>query len=33
MIADRVNEIFNRFSTNGTVKVQYRTVAIIGRPT
>lgn len=32
VIADRVNEIFNRFAINGTVKVQYQTIAIIGRP-
>jgi SAM-dependent methyltransferase len=32
-IADRVSEIFGRFATNGTVRVQYRTVALIGRPT
>ena len=31
LVADRVNGLFNRFATGGTVKVQYRTVAIIGR--
>jgi len=33
VIADRVSEIFSRFENNETVKVQYWTVAIIGRPT
>jgi SAM-dependent methyltransferase len=33
LVADRASEIFSRFATNETVKVQYRSVAIIGRPT
>ena len=32
-VANRVSEIFNFFATGETVKVQYRTVAFIGRPT
>lgn len=33
VIADRVRKIFSHFADNETVKVRYRTVAIIGRPT
>jgi ubiquinone/menaquinone biosynthesis C-methylase UbiE len=32
-VAGRVREVFSRFAADGSVKVGYRTVAIVGRPT
>lgn len=32
-VASRVREVFSRFAADGSVKVGYRSVAIVGRPT